>query len=79
MFPLSNGRLIRLNKDGTNGEVFQTNKTNLVFGTNIFNDVHIKDVDPANEFACEISTDECGRVSWERKLIFLIQKCVSVF
>lgn len=62
MFPLS-GRLIRLNKDGSNGEIIHANKKNLVFGTSIFDDYHIKDIDPEIEVSCEISTDEYGRVS----------------
>lgn len=63
MFPLSFGRLIRLNKDGSNGEVIQTQKKNLVFGTSIFDDYHINDIDPEIDVSCEISTDEYGRVS----------------
>lgn len=63
MFPLSNGRLIRLNRDGSNGEVIQTNKTKIIFGTSILYDHHIKDIDPTKEVSCEISTDEYGRVS----------------
>lgn len=62
MFPLDGGRLIRLNKDGTNGEVVQTKKSKITFGTSIVHDHHIKDVDPANEVTCEISTDDFGRV-----------------
>lgn len=63
MFPLSKYRLIRLNKDGTNGEVIESKNTKLVFGTSILYDHYIKDIDPKQEFKCEITTDEHGRVS----------------
>lgn len=65
MFPLSNGRLIRLNKDGTDGEIIQSRNPTMVFGTNILYDHHIKDVNPATEVSCEISTDALGRVNHE--------------
>lgn len=73
MFPLSSGRLIRLNKDGSNGEVIQTSKKNLVFGTSIFDDYHIKDIDPEIEVSCEISTDEYGRVSESENIKFFAE------
>ncbi|XP_055323513.1 mucin-2-like [Sitodiplosis mosellana] len=80
MFPLSSkGRLIRLNKDGTNGEIIQSNKTKMVFGTSIFDDHHIKDVNPANQVSCEISTDDSGRVSIANKTtneIFVNDKAI---
>lgn len=63
MFPLSNCRLIRINKDGTNGEIIQSKKPTMVFGSSIMSDYHIKDVDPTKNICCEISTDKCGRVS----------------
>lgn len=63
MFPLSNCRLIRINKDGTNGEIIQSKKPSMVFGSSIVYDYHIKDVDPTKNICCEISTDKCGRVS----------------
>lgn len=71
MFPLDNGRLIRLNKDGTNGEVVHTKKPKLIFGTSILYDHHIKDVDPTNEVTCEISTDNYGRVRFSIFFLFV--------
>lgn len=65
MFPLDGGRLIRLNKDGTNGEIIQSKKPKITFGTSIVHDHHIKDLDPTNEVTCEISTDDYGRVRFE--------------
>lgn len=61
MFPLSNGTLIRLNKDGSNGDEIHTSKPNMIFGSQITFDYHIKDA--ARDVSCEISTDEFGRVS----------------
>lgn len=61
MFPLTGGQLIRLNKDGTDGEIIQSNNTKMIFGNHILCDYQIKDVDP--NFKCEISTDKYGRVS----------------
>lgn len=63
MFPLSDGALVRLNKDGTHGETITSNKPTMVFGNLVLHDHYIKDVDPAKEICCEISTDEYGRVS----------------
>lgn len=62
MFSLSDGRLIRINKDGTNGEIIHSKKSTIVFGTSPLDDHHIKDVDPTNEVKCVISTDDFGRV-----------------
>lgn len=63
MFPLTNGRLIRLNIDGSNGEVFISKKQTMTFGTSILYDHFIKDIDPAKDIRCDISTDNLGRVS----------------
>lgn len=63
MFPLSDGKLIRLNKDGTSRETIVSDKSNIVFGTRILCDHQIKDAGLANDVECEISTDNCGRVS----------------
>lgn len=63
MFPLSNGRLIRINKDGSDGEMISSKKTSMVFGTSVLNDYYIQDADPALNIKCEIATDEYGRVS----------------
>lgn len=63
MFPLSNGRLIRINKDGTNGEITQSKKSTLIFGSSPIYDHHVIDLDPSKDICCEISTDEYGRVS----------------
>lgn len=68
MFPLSNGKLIRLNNDGTNGEIIHSKKTKMIFGTKILHDHFIKDIDPEKDVSCEISRDEYGRVS-RRKTI----------
>lgn len=64
MFPLIDGKLFRINKDGTNGDPIHTSKPRLGFGTSPLYDYHIKDVDPAIQLACEILTDEYGRVSF---------------
>lgn len=64
MFPLIDGKLFRINKDGMNGDPIQVNKPQLEFGTSPLYDYHIKDIDPANELACVIITDELGRVSF---------------
>lgn len=63
MFPLSDGILYRINKDGTRSEPIQTTNSILVFGTSPLYDYHIRDVDPNIEIKCEISTDEFGRVN----------------
>lgn len=71
MFPLDGGRLIRLNKDGTNGEIIQTKKPKITFGTSIVDDYQIKDVDPAiKQVTCEISTDDYGRVCFTFHFVF---------
>lgn len=63
MFPLSNGKLIRINKDGSDGEAILSQKTTMVLGTSVLNDYYIRDADPTLNINCEIATDEYGRVS----------------
>lgn len=63
MFPLSDWKLIKLNKDGTNAEVIESNKSKILFGTTLFCDHQIKDLDTTEKVLCEISTDIDGRVS----------------
>lgn len=63
MFSLSNAKLIRINKDGTDGETILSKKTTLELGTSPFYDYHIKDLDDSVNISCEISTDNYGRVS----------------
>lgn len=73
MFPLSNGKLIRVNKDGSDGEIISSNKTSMVFGTSVLNDYYIHDADPKLDIHCEIATDEYGRVSvWICYLLLFI-------
>lgn len=71
MFPLSDGKLIRLNKDGTTRETIETKNSNIVFGTKILCDHQIKDLDIPNEVECEISTDKCGRVSKYTEIVII--------
>lgn len=78
MFPLDGGRLIRLNKDGTNGEIIQSKKPKITFGTSIVHDHHIKDVDPTNEVTCEISTDDYGRVCFEYVVLIYFHFIVRI-
>lgn len=63
MFPLTHGRLIRLNKDGSDGETISTKKTSMIFGSSVLNDYYIQDAHPSMDINCEIATDEYGRVS----------------
>lgn len=63
MFPLSSGKLIRLNPDGSNGDIFYLNKSEMTFGSTQFSEHFIRDIEPTTFISCEISTDEIGRVS----------------
>lgn len=79
MFPLSDGKLIRLNTDGSCGEIIHSTKPKMVFGTSILYDHHIKDIDPTNEVSCEISTDEYGRVSGKLSILhYLCKKIMKI-
>lgn len=61
MFSLENAKLIRLNDDGSEREVFQTDESKLTFGTSAQLDYC---VDESNsDLAYEIYKDNSGTVS----------------
>lgn len=62
MFNLTNGKLIKLNDDGTDGEIIQTKLTKLQIGSKLCYDYVILNSD--HDIFCEISTDSFGRVSF---------------
>lgn len=65
MFSLANGKLIRINSDGSDGEPIQTKNPSLTIGTSMLSDCCVSDTttDPTTHLAYEISKDELGRVS----------------
>lgn len=64
MFSLANGKLIRINSDGSDGEPIQTKNSSLTIGTSILSDYCVSDTsEPSTHLAYEISTDNLGRVS----------------
>ena len=58
-------KLIKINDDGSDGEVKILQKNCIKFGCNIINDIFVED---AINLHCEIVVDSFGRVS----LLFLI-------
>lgn len=65
MFSLANGKLIRINSDGSEAEPIQTKNSSLSIGTSVLSDCCISNstLDPTTTLAYEISTDNFGRVS----------------
>lgn len=65
MFSLEKGKLVRLNSDGSNGEVVvQTKRPTITFGTSVLCDYIIENADKKYpELSYEIATDNYGRVS----------------
>lgn len=61
MFSLSSWKLIRLENDGSDGRIIQTQQPILRIGSAPHNDYELDDCGPDAHF--EISTDNYGRVS----------------
>lgn len=62
MFNLTNGRLIKLNDDGSDGEIIRTRKPILRIGNAPHYDYTLNSNDN-KDILVEISTDNLGRVS----------------
>lgn len=70
MFLLEGGRLIRINKDGSDGEEIRAHNTKFVLGSSVLYDHQIKDLPRSGlDYCCEIATDDFGRVSAFRCLL----------
>lgn len=74
MFSLLNGKLVRINKNGSDGEIYRSKNTSMLFGTSILDDYRIKDIDSSTNVSLEIFTDEYGRVS--DLLVYIFQFCL---
>lgn len=61
MFSLAKGKLIRVNSDGSDGELFQTKNSTFTIGTSPFSNCCVSD--SSTHLAFEISKDDLGRVS----------------
>lgn len=63
MFSLANGKLVRLNADGTEGDIVQTEKSSLTVGASAQSDYCVDESELAGQLAFKIYLSVFGNVS----------------